>query len=680
MTSTTNDYHESFDNLISINKVQQTLITDLRKLSEFSGKLNLSKSVDLIKEVLQRLEEQTFTVAIVGEFRRGKSTLINALLGQHILPSDILPTTATLNRVTYGLKPSAKILYKDGQEETIPYEQLSNYVTKLTDESERKASSVKEAVIYYPVPYCQNKIDILDTPGLNDDQNMTEVTLGVLPFVDAAIMIMLAQSPFSDSEQNLLKNKLINQDLGRIIFVLNIWDTYTPDEAKRLVDNVKKRIQIYVFDQAEAKFGKNSEEYQRYRQKIGEPKVFGIYIKKALESKQKSDEDGLVASGFHEFEIALEQFLTKERGIILLQVPMNRTIGSAKEILTILNIQEKALNMEKGEFESKYQSSVVEIETIRKRHKKEIQLIDGKTANVKMLVRPYLYELPNQIKQAASKTIDDMSIDPKDLKDEAALGKKISTQVSNTVQRTTASISQQIQNEIQKGIDQEVERLKDFAHSVEQALNNIEMQFVQIEASSDHHTSGAADAITAAISVFTGLGGIWSGYRVAGVKGAAVGAAGSLGTAVVGGLVAAAIGLPITLPVLLVVGVISIFTGGGLAKMAFRRDRVENYRKDYKEKVLQQIDKEMQQQHLEQKVDEQITIAFDMLKHTLRQEVDSRLDNTEQTLKQLSEQHGKDKTTTEVKQADFKHIRTETERILGNAQGLSKALVEIMSV
>jgi ribosome biogenesis GTPase A len=497
----------------------------------------VSKSVNLIKEVLQRLEEQTFTVAIVGEFRRGKSTLINALLGQDILPSDILPTTATLNRVTYGLKPSAKILYKDGQEETIPYEQLSNYVTKLTDESERKAASVKEAVIYYPVPYCQNKIDILDTPGLNDDQNMTEVTLGVLPFVDAAIMIMLAQSPFSDSEQNLLKNKLINQDLGRIIFVLNIWDTYTPDEAKRLLDNVKKRIQIYVFDQAEAKFGKNSEEYQLYRQKIGEPKVFGIYIKKALESKQKSDEDGLVASGFHEFEIALEQFLTKERGIILLQVPMNRTIGSAKEILTILNIQEKALSMEKGEFESKYQSSVTEIETVRKRHKKEVQLVDGKAANVKMLVRPYLYELPNQIKQAASKTIDDMSIDPKDLKDEEVLGKKISSQVSNTVQQTTSRISQQIQNEIQKGIDQEVERLEDFAHSVEQALNNIEMQFVQIEASSKHRTSGAADAITAAISVFTGFGGIWSGYRVAGVKGAAVGAAGSVGTAVGGGLI-----------------------------------------------------------------------------------------------------------------------------------------------
>lgn len=680
MTSTTNGYQVSLDTVMDFKKVEQNLITDLQKLSEFSRKLNLSKSVDLIEEVLQRVKNRTFNVAIVGEFRRGKSTFINALIGQSILPSDVIPTTATLNRVTYGLKPAAKIFYKDGQEETIPYDQLSNYVTKLTDESERKAASVKEAVIYYPVPYCQNNIDILDTPGLNDDQNMTEVTLGVLPMVDAAIMIILAQSPFSQYEKDLLENHLINQDLGRIIFVLNIWNDYTSEQAERVLNNVKTRIQKYVFDQAELKYGKNSDEYQIYRQKIGEPKVFGIYVKQALDAKQKGDEDGLVASGFRDFETALEQFLTKDQGIIHLQVPMNRTIGSAKEILAILDIQESALSMEKEEFDSKYQSSVIEIETVRKRHKQEIQLVDGKAANVKMLVKPYLYELPNQIKQAASKAIDDISIDPKELNNEKALGKKISTQVSNAVQRTAASISQQIQNEVQKGIDQEVERLKDFAHSVEQALNNIEMQFVEIEASSQRRTSGAAEAITAALSVFTGFGGIWSGYRVAGAKGAAVGAAGSLGTAVVGGLLAGLIGLPIALPVIFAIGIISIFTGGGLAKMAFRRDRVENYRKDYKEKVIQQIDKEMQNQHLEQKVDEQITTAFEMLKDTLQQEVDSRLDNTEQTLKQLSEQHGKDETMTKVKQAELEHIRTETERILGNAQGLSKALVEIMSV
>ena len=680
MTSTTNGYQVSLDTVMDFKKVEQNLITDLQKLSEFSRKLNLSKSVDLIEEVLQRVKNRTFNVAIVGEFRRGKSTFINALIGQSILPSDVIPTTATLNRVTYGLKPAAKIFYKDGQEETIPYDQLSNYVTKLTDESERKAASVKEAVIYYPVPYCQNNIDILDTPGLNDDQNMTEVTLGVLPMVDAAIMIILAQSPFSQYEKDLLENHLINQDLGRIIFVLNIWNDYTSEQAERVLNNVKTRIQKYVFDQAELKYGKNSDEYQIYRQKIGEPKVFGIYVKQALDAKQKGDEDGLVASGFRDFETALEQFLTKDQGIIHLQVPMNRTIGSAKEILAILDIQESALSMEKKEFDSKYQSSVIEIETVRKRHKQEIQLVDGKAANVKMLVKPYLYELPNQIKQAASKAIDDISIDPKELNNEKVLGEKISTQARNAVQRTTASISQQIQDEIQKGIDQEVERLKDFAHSVEQALNNIEMQFVQIEASSNRRTSGAAEAITAALSVFTGFGGIWSGYRVAGVKGAAVGAAGSLGPAVVGGLVAGLIGLPIALPVIVAIGIISIFTGGGLAKMAFRRDRVENYRKDYKEKVLQQIDKEMQNQHLEQKVDEQITTAFEMLKDTLQQEVDSRLDNTEQTLKQLSEQHGKDETMTKVKQAELEHIRTETQRILGNAQGLSKALVEIMSV
>jgi GTPase SAR1 family protein len=625
----------SLDSLMDYSKIEHTIMMDLKKLQDFSSTLNLTKSVELIQEVLQRMEERTFSVAVVGEFKRGKSTFINALLGQDILPSDILPCSATLNRICYGVKPSVKIFFKDGREEQVSVDQLGNYVTKLTDQSEKLAETVQEAVVHYPVPYCQNNLEILDTPGLNDDENMTKVTLSVLPNVDAAIMIILAQSPFSEFERDLLENKLLTNDLGRIIFIVNIWDTYTQEQADRVLQSVKKRIQEYVLDRAANQFGKDSEEYNIYRQKIGEPKVFGLYVKQALDAKEKGDDALLEQSGFHRFETALEQFLTKDRGIILLQVPANRAIASAKEILTTLDIQENALMMEEQEFEEAYEKSVAEIAVIRERQTQEMHLIDGAAANVKILVKPVIYELPNQLKQAAKDAIETMVIDPKDLNNQKSLTKKVGEKVSNAVQKTTDRLSQQIQAEIQKGIDQEVERLKEFAQSVEQALANIQMEFVEIEASSNRKTSGAAEAITAALSVFTGFGGIWSGYRVAGVKGAAVGGAASLGTALIGGVIVGALGFAVTLPVILAIGVASIFTGGGLAKLVFARDRVDNFKQNYKEKVLQEIDKQIREQHLDQKVDEQIEHAFEMLKSTLRQEVDALLDNTH-NLNQLS--------------------------------------------
>lgn len=494
-------------------------------------------------------------------------------------------------------------------------------------------------------------------------------------------MIILAQAPFSEYERDLLENKLLTNDLGRVIFVVNIWDGYTPEQAERVLENVKKRIQQYVLERAENQFGKDSEEYKVYRQKIGEPKVFGLYVRRALEAKQIGDEALLTQSGFLEFEAALEKFLTQERGVILLQVPANRAIASAKEILSTISIQENALSMEKEEFEAAYEQSVAQIAAVRERQTKELKLIDGAAANVKLLVRPVIYELPNQLKQAAQEAINSTAIEPRELNNQKALAKKMGAQVSKALQKVSDKLSQKIQNEIQKEIDREVDRLKDFAQSVEQALTNIQMQFDgEIVASSDRKTSGAAEAITAALSVFTGFGGIWSGYRVAGVKGAAVGAAASFGTALLGGAIVGALGLPITLPVLLAVGVASIFTGGGLAKALFARDRVENFKKDYQEKMLQEIEKQVREQHLEQKIDEQITASFEMLKQTLRQEVETRLDNTQQTLAELSEKHGREEAMTESRRAELDRLRTETEQILGNAQRLSDQLVEIMSV
>ncbi|WP_341528342.1 dynamin family protein [Nostoc sp. UHCC 0302] len=672
----------SLDSVIEYNKVERTLVDDLNKLRDFSKKLKLIKSVELIDEVLKRIGERAFSIAIVGEFKRGKSTFINALLGKEILPSDILPCSATLNRVTYGVTPSVKIVFKNGEETQVPIDKLSDYVTKLTPESETTAESIKEAVVSYPIPYCQNNIEVIDTPGLNDDQNMTEVTLSVLPQVDAAIMVILAQSPFSEFERDLLENKLLTNDLGRVIFVVNIWDNYTPEQADRVLQSIRSRIQKYVFARAEEQYGIDSEQYKLYRQKIGEPKVFGLYIKQALEAKQKGDDATLTKSGFREFETALEKFLTQERGVILLQVPANRVIASAKEILSTISIQESALLMKHEEFQVAYQKSVDEIAAIRERQTKELKLIDGAAANVKILVRPLIYELPTKLIKAVEEAIDSTKIEPKELGNKKSLAKKLGAQVSKALQRTSDKLSDEIQSKIQEGIDQEVERLKDFAQSVDQALTNIQMEFDGIEGSPDRKRNGAGEAISAALSTFTGFGGIWAGYRVAGFKGALVGAGASVGTFFLAGIIAGAVGLTAAAlwPVVIATGLLSILTGGELAKLVFSGDRVANFRKDYKEKVIQGIKDRINNENLAQKIDQQIADPFEMLKHTLRQEVEAFLDNTQKTLYELNDKRGRNEAMNEAEHQELNHIRTESEKILGNAQRLSDQLVQIMSV
>lgn len=338
------------------------LTGDLKKLREFAQKLNLDTAIALINHLLDKINLNSFKVGVFGEFKRGKSTFINALIGKEILPTDILPTTATLNRITYGVKPSVKISFKDGREEEVPLEQLSEYVTKLTPEAEETAANVQEATVYYPVNYCQNNVDIIDTPGLNDEAKMDEVTHSVLSEVDVAIMVIMAQSPFSQSEQEFLENKLLDSNLSRILFVVTGIDRYNvPDEIEKGITYIKHCLKKILGKQIKEVYSEDSSEYQTYFQKIESLQVFGLSAYQALQAKQTGDAQLMNASRFGEFETTLEKLLVEERGVAFMEVLANQTIVSAMEVLTAINRQSASFINQKKEIEATYETAVAKL-------------------------------------------------------------------------------------------------------------------------------------------------------------------------------------------------------------------------------------------------------------------------------------------------------------------------------
>ena len=306
----------------------QTLNKNLRSLLGLSEEIALVNTASSIRETIEKSESDHFEVAIVGEFKRGKSTLINALLGKEVLPADVLPATATLNRVTYSETPYVQVEYKDGRSERVDIDQLENYVTKLTAEAEETAEKVKEATVYYDTEFCKNNVDIIDTPGLNDDEQMTNVTLSILPKIDAAVFVISANSPFSQFEKDFLEKKMLTSDVGRIIFVVNCFGTFSSEDEEKIVETVRARITKYVMDKAKQVMGEDSREFAAYKRKIGTPRVIGVYAKRALTAKKIEDNGLLQDSNFPEFERALETILTKERGVIALQILTNKITNS----------------------------------------------------------------------------------------------------------------------------------------------------------------------------------------------------------------------------------------------------------------------------------------------------------------------------------------------------------------
>ena len=269
-----------------------------------------------LDEELERIKTKKYHVAVVGEFRRGKSSLINALLGLPVLPADATPTTATVNRITYGAQPCVTIHFKDSSQKQLESsEEIPDYVTKLSAEREAVAKTVREAVVEYPIVICQNHVDIIDTPGLSDDEEMTKVTIGLLRDIDAVIVAVSALAPFAESEKKFVAQLIANPGITHILFVVTFIDQIDEDEYDRIFMGIKSRIQQMVLDEVQQRYGQQPWILDKAHRILDEPSVFGVSSRKALQAFVKNDRRMLEESRFPAFKQALYAILTARQSI-----------------------------------------------------------------------------------------------------------------------------------------------------------------------------------------------------------------------------------------------------------------------------------------------------------------------------------------------------------------------------
>lgn len=320
----------------------------------FEGGEELSAVRDILQEIHEEeelLRSRKFRVAVVGEFRRGKSTFINALLGKEILPADVLPTTATLNRITYGAEPKACLNYKDGRKETVDIEELSRYVTKLTQESEKAASEILEAVVEYPSVFCQNHVDLIDTPGMNDDYAMNDLTLGQLEKIDLVIVTLSSNEPFSETEGEFMMKLLESEEICQIIVVVTKIDQIRKQEdRKRIVEHIEQRILSKMAEKIQERYAPEDPIYEKYNRIFGNLSVFGVSSLDALEARQYSDEELLKRSGFSELNSRLPE-------LILVSQNNNAVLRASATIQHIAEDSEQIMRKIENECSGHYEKS-----------------------------------------------------------------------------------------------------------------------------------------------------------------------------------------------------------------------------------------------------------------------------------------------------------------------------------
>jgi GTPase SAR1 family protein len=335
--------------------------------------------------LMKRVRSDRFKVLVIGEFKRGKSTFINSLLGDEVLPAFATPCTAVINEIKWGREKSAILHFRNPLPDPLPplppaasehirkssdgvpamkvaIEQLEDYVCipdPEKDQSESVAQSPYDHVeLNWPLELCRNGVQIIDSPGLNEHGTRQKITLDYLSTVDAVIFVMSCHALASQSEMRVIERDVRGAGHEDIFFVCNRFDQIRPRERDRLVDFAKKRLA-----------DKTSH---------GESGIYFISALDALEGRLDGDDEMVRSSGVPRLEADLALFLTNDRGKIKLLTP-GRELGYAlDEALhnTIPN-QERMLRQDLKKLEENYRAKQPLLQDAERRGSQIMQRIQN---------------------------------------------------------------------------------------------------------------------------------------------------------------------------------------------------------------------------------------------------------------------------------------------------------------
>jgi small GTP-binding protein len=182
----------------------------------------LEKQVSKAAELRERLSENELVVSVVGQFKRGKSSLINAILGKEILPVGIVPLTAVVTEIRSNNYFSAIVRFENDCEKEIEIEELSDYISEQKNKDNYKRVNIV-TLWTENAPFGSN-VTLVDTPGVGSThQHNTEASYTYIEKSDAVLFLLSVDSPVSEIERDFLLHT--HEFASKFYFVVNKVDT-----------------------------------------------------------------------------------------------------------------------------------------------------------------------------------------------------------------------------------------------------------------------------------------------------------------------------------------------------------------------------------------------------------------------------------------------------------------------
>jgi ribosome biogenesis GTPase A len=205
----------------------------LLRLADLGEELGTNRAADEARELAARVSEGRFYVACLGQFKRGKSTLINALVGTPILPVGFIPVTAVPTVIRFGEREKARVRGRDSSWREIAVPDLGEYVSE--EHNPENAKGIAGVEVFVPSPMLASGMCLVDTPGLGSVfTGNTAATESFIPHIDAALVVVGADPPLAGEELALVE--AVGRNVEDLILVINKADRTTDEERSAAAD------------------------------------------------------------------------------------------------------------------------------------------------------------------------------------------------------------------------------------------------------------------------------------------------------------------------------------------------------------------------------------------------------------------------------------------------------------
>jgi small GTP-binding protein len=405
---------------------------------------------DIRQTRIPKLDEERFTLVVLGEFNHGKSTFINALLAEPVLPTGITPTTAVLTHVIEG-PPAATLVFESGERRPIATGALAPWLVVGENANKNgtgngspngERANLHHVELTHPAGILQNRLTIVDTPGVNDiNEQRAEITYGYVPRADAVVFLLDATQILTASERQFLEERILRSARDRLIFVIAKADLLDAAELEETIQFARKHLSAIV----------------------PEPAIFAVSAKRAL----AGDRDG---SGMTALVQHLRATVGQERRKLLLDHALADAGRLSMFIRQSLGMRRRSLELPVPELEQRIARAKERLQHGKKALGMAADTIAAETAALKARVRQDLADFASELRTALPPEIDKV--------DAADIRRYLSFFVQDTWKAWAEAEGDRIAEELERLAEKVIqvanENVREVAHDVSAELGPAE--------------------------------------------------------------------------------------------------------------------------------------------------------------------------------------------------------------